>query len=198
MEIVEGDVTQNVDPRLIHMFTKPEGRVGVMSTFTHFVQPARPPSETDDEYVFQFPHLGAAYADLRNTVLYLKGRLKHADKSKLAAGEEVMLENNALHSLFEAITLYVGHNQVEIYQPHHPIKAFLRQLMQKALDSPSLKQQGFSLHTRFEGRDDYTVGMTRRTVTESSKVCELIGPTYIDMFQTPGYLMPGTPLTVKY
>ena len=34
--------SQNLDPRLFRMFQKPEGKVGVQGTFTHFVQPLRP------------------------------------------------------------------------------------------------------------------------------------------------------------
>ena len=56
--------SQNIDPRLIRMFQKPEGQVGVQGTFTHFVQPFRPPMAEDTDYVLELPNTGSEYIDL--------------------------------------------------------------------------------------------------------------------------------------
>ena len=57
--VVPLDATQNVDPRLIAMFMKKPATVGIQNTVTHHIEPIRPPTITDTEYIFDLPNTGA-------------------------------------------------------------------------------------------------------------------------------------------
>lgn len=116
--VVPKEVTQHVDPRLTSMFVKPESLVGVHSTFTHVIQPLRPATEFDQEFIFEVPYSSSSYRDMKNADLYVRGCLKRRDGTKLADDEKAIMTNNALHSLFESVTLLVGHNQTEIGPGH--------------------------------------------------------------------------------
>ena len=191
--------SQNIDPRLIRMFQKPEGQVGVQGTFTHFVQPLRPPTADDTDYVMELPNTGSDYIDLKNMQLYVRGSLKRATGVDLIVDEPVVLANNALHSLFESVTVFVGHNQQEIQMNNYPYKAYLRQLMtMKSAASPASIGHGFVVENRNLAKGAMGSGLARKGWTALSKVFELLGPTFIDFFQTEGYLLPATPVRVVF
>ena len=98
--VVAREATQNVDPRLTAMFLKPEGSVGIESTYTYILEPIRAPTDSDQEFIFEFPNTGSAYIDLKSTELYIRGALKHRNGTVLGKKEEVVISNNFLHSLF--------------------------------------------------------------------------------------------------
>ena len=190
--------SQNLDPRLIRMFQKPEGKVGVQGTFTHFVQPLRPPTADDSDYIMELPNTGADYIDLKNVQLYVRGSLKRATGVALEVDEPVLLANNALHSLFESVTVLIGHNQQEIQMNNYPYKAFLRKLMTMKTSSPADIGHGFTVEAHHLVRGPMASGIARRSWTDLSKVTEFLGPTFIDAFQTEGYLLPATPVRVIF
>jgi hypothetical protein len=118
-------IVEKLDPRFLSMLEKPRVQVGVQKTFTHIIEPVRQPSDTDAEITFDIPSAGGAYIDLKNTEVYLKGCLKKADKTNLAESDKVVLTNNALYSLFDSVTLYVGRNQTEIHSPNYAFKSYI-------------------------------------------------------------------------
>lgn len=198
--VVAQNIAQDVDARLTAMFVKPEAVIGIQSTYTQQVEPIRAPNDTDQDFLFEMPNTGTAYMDLKNIELYIKGRLKKRDGTALAKDEEVVVTNNFLHSLFESITLYVGTNQQEIYIPQHPYKAYLKQLKRHTANhEPDCRAQGFNLDLYEElDPNEYTSSIRRKHFTSESKQVEFMGPTLIDFFSTRGYLLPATPLRLKY
>lgn len=197
--LVPAEASQHVDPRLVAMFVQPEGLVGVHSTFTHVIEPQRAPAENDKEFIFEIPHTGTSYIDLKNTQLYVSGSLKRRNGEDLKEDEKVLLTNNALYSLFESVSIFVGHNQTEMYTGNFQYKAFMKQLMKNDVFSPNLRLQG--LDTEFQSnvfQNDFEVGASRLPWTFKSKKTEFLGSTLIDFFDTDGYLMPGCPLKIKY
>ena len=190
---------QNIDPRFLTMLEKPTVRVGLQNTFTHVLEPTRLPSESDSEIVFDIPSTGGAYLDLRNTELYLKGRLKRADNTDLESGEKVVLTNNALYSLFDSVTIYVGQNQTEIHSTNYALKSFMMQLMNNDVKTPSMTTQGMLVEytsTLFD--NDYEMGEARKIWTLNSRSVEFMGAAFISFFNTQGYLIPGCPIRVKF
>ena len=190
--------SQNIDPRLIWMFQKPEVKVGVQGTFTYFVQPLRPPTADDTDYILDLPNTGADYIDLKNVQLYVRGSLKRATSVALVNNEPVLLANNSLHTFFESVTLLVGHNQQEIQMNNYPYKAYLRKLMTMKTNSPSDIGHGYVVESHNLVGGVLASGIARRGWTELSKVVEFLGPTFIDAFQTDGYLLPATPVRVIF
>lgn len=191
--------SQNIDPRLIRMFQRPESLVGVQGTFTHFVQPLRPPTADDTDYSMELPNTGADYTDLKNIQLYVRGSLKRADGTVLTDGEPVLLANNVLHTLFESVTILVGHNQQEVQMNNYPYKAYLRQLKTtKTQSSPAAMAHGFTAESHNLLGGVIEGGISRSLWTKASRTVEFLGQTYIDFFQTEGYLLPATPLRVIF
>lgn len=192
---------QNVDPSLIAMFTQQEGTVGVRGSTTQFVLPTRNVAPTDQQYTFEIPHLTGDYVDLKNVELYIRGNLTRANGTLLEKNEKVVLVNNTLHSLFESAVVMIGHNQCEIQTNMYPYKAFLRQLMTIKTNCPDNVDQGLTrLRTITEPLvwGEVQLGLERVPWTAESKRVEFCGRTCIDCFQTPGYLLPGTPVTVTF
>ena len=197
--VVPAEASQHVDPRLVSMFVRPEGLVGVHSTFTHVVQPLRPPAENDKEFIFELPHTGAAYIDLKNTQLYVSGSLKRRSGEAMTDNDKVVLTNNALYSLFDSVSIFVGHNQTEMYTGNFQYKSFIKQLMKNDVYSSNLRLQGMDFEFQSNVyKNDYEVGSSRVAWTNKSKKIEFLGQTLIDFCDTDGYLMPACPLRIKY
>ena len=197
--LVPTQVAQHVDPRLVAMFVQPESLVGVRSTYTHFVEPIRPPAEKDEEFVFDVPHTGTSYRDLKNAKLYVRGSLKRRNGKDLEENEKVAVTNNFLHSLFDSVTVYIGQNQAEIHSGNNPYKAYIKQLMRNKFYSPNLRNDGMQFEFQSNAfPDDFSISLERFTWTRESRPVEFLGPTLIDFFETEGYLLPACPLRIKY
>ena len=199
--VIAADVAQRMDPRLTAMFVKPEGVVGVASTFTHFIEPLRAIGDLDDQYSFDIPHTGSAYTDLKNTQLYVRGHLARRDKTKLVEDEKVSIANNFLNSLWAAVSVYVGRSQTEIYSGNHAYKAYVRQLMR--FDTPTVDMIGEGMNVEIlnrsvQGTTDLTAAAARGSLVAKSRQVEFIGKTHIPFFETAGYLLPECPLRVTY
>jgi len=110
-----------------------------------------------------------------------------------------MVTNNALHSLFESVTILVGANQEKIFESNRPQKAFIRQMMtMETVNSVDLKSQGFDEDIKKKDKDDYESMLTKAGWYSGSTQIEFCGPTLLDLFQTQGYLPPNTPMQIVY
>ena len=197
--VVPSDVSQHIDPRLTSMFVKPPALVGTESSFTQFVEPMKTISNSDTEIILELPNTGSLYVDLKNTSLYVKGSLKKRDGTALADDDATVLTNNALYSLFEAVTVYVGHNKLELYTGDFHYKSFIKQLMRNSTLTPVINDQGMEIEFLSNSfANDAEVGSGRAERTFKSATTEFMGPTLIDFFHTDGYLLPSTPLKVKF
>jgi len=176
--------------------------VGIRGSTTQFVLPTRNPAPTDQQYTFEIPHLTGDYVDLKNIELYIRWNLTRADGTLLEKDEKVVLVNNTIHSLFESAVVMIGRNQCEIQTNMYPYKAFLRQLMTTKTNCPDNVGHGFTKITQMTERNaelaEVPLGQERIPWTAESKRVEFCGRTFIDCFQTPGYLLPGTPVTVTF
>ncbi len=81
-----------------------------------FVQPIKVLDKSDTKYEFDLPIYDLSLLDLRNTMLYVRGKLvgiePNGDARTLADGEKCNIINNGLHSLFDSVSVTVGQNQV--------------------------------------------------------------------------------------
>ncbi len=202
MEVPDTLTSQNIDPSLIAMFTEGQGTVGVKGSFRQFITPIRAIGPNDQQYVFELPYAGGDYLDLKNTELYVRGNLTRGDGTVLQKDERVVLANNCLHSLFESVDVMIGHNQQEIQMKDYAHKAYFRQLMNFKTNCPDARGHGFTKES-FAERTDEAVGEVlygakRESWTTESKMVEFCGQTFIDCFQSPGYLLPGTPVRITF
>lgn len=195
--VVPAEVSQNVDARLLNMFMRPQGGIGVTSTFTHIVQPNKAISPSDNEFTFDMP-LSTFYTDLQNINLYVKGYLAKRDDSKLEEASQVSIANNLLHTLFSSATVYLGHSQLELLTSEYPYKALVRQLMKYKTSASDMVGQGLSITLLDRTKDaELKAASSRVEFVKLSKKLELMGPLLVDFFQTSAYLLPSTPVRVK-
>ena len=198
--VMSSEVAQNVDKRLTSMFVRPEAIVGVQSTFTHVIEPLRAVSPLDEQFDFDLPTTNG-YVDLKNMQLYIRGRLTKRDGTHLTGEDKVSVTNNLLHSLFQSVTVYVGHNQLELYSSEFPYKAYIRQLQKYDGKKPtSMLCEGFLPEdcSRVMDGNELKSASSRAGMIMVSRTVELMGETLIDLFQTDSYLMPACPLRIKY
>jgi hypothetical protein len=197
--VVNQNATQNINPRLTAMFTKPITEVGIVSVNVLDLEPIRAPAENDEDFVFQLPETGGSFIDLRNTLLKVTGCLKLNNGQALPENPKVILSNNCLYSLFESVIVHVGHNQAEIYTSNYHYKSYLKQLKDnKFKAAPDRRLQGVHFDLKRDRKSDYDIGGNRAYYTNDGASVSFSGPTLIDFFQTDGLLIPGTPLSVRF
>jgi hypothetical protein len=198
--LVPDDTAQNIDPRLINMFVKGEGNVGVQNFFRHSVEPLKLPSKTDNEFVFDLPQTGASFIDLQNIELYVRGTLTRLDGTDLVKDEKVLVSNDFLSTLFDSVSVYIGHNQMEIATANFPYKAFIKQLNRFKHLTSQMRPEGYDveIYDKHAYSSDFASGMSRYGWTSLSKSVEFEGPVLLDFFTTPGYLLPACPVKIKF
>ena len=101
--------------------------------------------------------------------------------------------------MFESVTVFVGHNQQEIQMNNYPYKAYhTKHLMSMKTESPANLGHGFVVEKSNLIIGAMASGVPQRGWTELSQTVEFLGPTYIDFFQTEGYLLPATPVGIIF
>ena len=202
--VVPLDATQNVDPRLIAMFMKKPATVGIQNTVTHHIEPIRPPTITDTEYIFDLPNTGGAYLDFRNTEMYVKGYLAWKDGTRLKPDEKIVSANNFLYTLFNSVDIWVGHNQTEIHIANFPYKCFVQQLERNTIRDPGARRtQGLWSEwrdPRFDEKTyiDYEISNFRYDWVAESKTMEMLGPLLLGFTDTEGFMLPACPFRIRF
>ena len=134
---------------------------------------------------------------MENTQLYIKGSLKKKDGTNIDDDAQVELTNNALYSLIDSVTFYIGNNQQEIYYPNYAYTSYLRQLMRNIGNRPDSKSQMMEIETRVY-KSDYLMGETRKLYVAKSKSVEMLGPLLTDFSLCKTFLLPATPLRIRF
>ena len=199
--VVSTQMTQSVDKKLTNMYTTPEGVVGVQSTFTHVIEPLRPIAANDEQFEFDLP-LTSSYVDLKKMQLYVRGRMVRKDGSAIAPLEEVSITNNFLHSLFQSVTVFVGHGQLEMFSSDHPYKAYIRQLQKyESVFVTTMRCEGFTpeqCNRTLIAEPEWKPASARGAFIAASSTLEMCGETLLDVCQTDAYLLPACPFRIRY
>jgi len=200
--------TQVIQDRILDPYLKDNITIGLIASHKIRLPPVKEPSGADKEFVFQFPQI-PDYVDLKGIELYVRGTLKKApgvdlvynvDGRGVGEKDEIVVGNNALHTLFESVMIRVGCNQEKIFETMRPQRAYIRQLMMmKNLDAPDLAAHGYKFDLRSVDANSDLAGMSFKTRWYmKSRQVEFCAPTLIDFFQTEGFLPPHTPLEITY
>ena len=197
--VVQDDATQSINPRLLAMFMKKTAVIGTESVSKHSLTPDKPLSKTDQQYSFTLPQTANGYVDLQNTQMYIKGNLTKSDGSVIENSDKVIMSANICQTLFESCTVLLGNSQLELYCSNYHYKSYIRQLVRFKNKSPIQFTNGFNFS--FLDRDTesaFEAGVFRFNWTGLSKTVEFQSFIAHDLFTTPGFLLPATPLKITF
>ncbi len=89
---------------------------GINGAYKVFVAPTKVLDTTDTKYEFDLPVYDLSLLDLRNTTLYVRGKLIGVESDgktrSLEPNEKCNIVNNAQHSIFDSVSATIGKNQV--------------------------------------------------------------------------------------
>lgn len=150
----------------------------------------------DQFHEFHLPADARNVIDLSGIMMQIQGRMRKKSQDALsyidldASDRHVCIVSNSMYSLFSSCSVVIGNSQTEWYQQYHPIRAYIRNLLQLKSDKvASAKSCGFYFNYML-GNDDEKVSNYQNLTKDydMSKVKEFIGPLLVDPLTTQGFL----------
>jgi len=150
------------------------------------------------------PGQGNEYIDLKRSRLYVKCKIVKADGTPLADKENIGIINLPLQTIWAQIDTYMNGKLVSLNTNNYPWKAYMKVLLSSGGDASDSQLQS-QLYYIDEGEldDPKIVGgsnaglLNRNTFTQRSKIFDLEGPLYEDIFRMDKYLINGVDLHLK-
>lgn len=149
---------------------------------------------------FEIPGSAEDYLDVNDISLYVRFKVLKADGKAISAADKVGLNNLAIASLFQDVSLTIGDEQVEGGQMNYPYSSYFKTVTQFQPHAQFSHMQAFGWFKDDSGKfDDEGNGgfKTRQNLIKESKECELMGPLYLDFFEQSRYLLSQTSLRLK-
>ena len=149
---------------------------------------------------FHIPGNGDDYIDVNDIMLYLNFKVLKADGSDIEATDKVGLINLPIASLFQDVSLTLGETQIEGGQMCYPYRAYFDAVMQFQPSAQFSHMRTFGWYKDEKGlfeSEKNTGFISRQELIEGSKVCELMGPLYLDFFNQNRHLISQTDMRIK-
>ena len=205
--VLDANVTQEVDSRLIKPFCKAQGLIGIDSNFSHSLEPIRPISKTDREIQFAFPDLGNSYVNLQKIKMYVRGTLTRSNGTALHVplpgnaeqeADSVNIADNFIHTLFENVTLLLGRNQLEIQHCNYPFKAFVKQLSSYHEKSAEMEMACMTVDPGLSHVEQVGIAKDRHPRIAGSAETEFSDLVLLDFFGCDSFLVPAFPIKIRF
>lgn len=149
---------------------------------------------------FHVPGNGDDYIDLNDICLYVRFKVLKADGKSIAAADKVGMNNLAIASLFQDVSLTIGETQIEGGDMTYPYRAYLDTVMQFQPHAQFCQMQAYGWFKDDAGKfdDETNSGFKKRSaMIDGSKECEIMGPLYLDFFKQNRYLISQTDMRLK-
>ena len=144
------------------------------------------------------------YIELRRSRLYLKCAIVKLDGTKLTVSEKTGIINIPLQSMWSQIDTYLNGKLVSLNTSYYPWKAYLKLLLSNGSDiaRSQLQSQLFYLDDDDVDDSDPAAGTNgglaqRYDFTKESRIFDLEGPLYEDIFRLDKYLLNGVDVHLK-
>ena len=205
--VLEANVDQEVDSRLIKPYCKPQGLIGITSNFCHVLEPIRPISKADREIQFALPDLGASFVNLQKIKMYVRGSLTRSDGARLHVPlpgdedqdpESVNIADNFVHTLFENVTLLLGRNQIEIQHCNYPFKAFVKQLSSYHEKTAEMEMACMTVDSGYLYDEQISLAKFRYPRIAGSVETEFSDLVLLDLFNCDSLLVPAFPIKIRF
>ena len=149
---------------------------------------------------FEIPGSAEDYLDTNDFSLYVRFKVLKGDGKEITAAEKVGLNNLAIASLFQDVSLTIGDEQVEGGQMNYPYTSYLKTVTQFQPHAQFSHMQAYGWYK--DDSDKFNAETnegfkSRQRMIEDSKECELMGPLYLDFFEQSRYLISQTSLRLK-
>lgn len=149
---------------------------------------------------FHIPGSTEDYIDVNDIFLHVKLRVTDAAGANVEAADLVGLNNLAIATLFQDVSLTLGETQIEGGQQCYPYKSYLNTIMQfhPAAQKSHMSLFGWEKDEVGKMDDATNAGFVKRmNWTTDGKVCELYGPLYLDFFNQSRFLISQTDLRLR-
>ena len=142
------------------------------------------------------------YIDVNSINMYLRLKItKEADgKNIKTADDKVGLNNLAIASLFEDVSLTLGDTQIEGGQGNYPYLAYFNTVMQFTPSAQKSHMRSWGWYKDEAGKfeDEANKGFVQRQeLSKDSKTFELQGPLFLDFFRQSQLLLSQTDMRIK-
>jgi hypothetical protein len=142
------------------------------------------------------------FIDLRETRIYVRGKILQPDGKKLLDADEVAPVNNFLHSLFNQCTVWLNETQVTPPNMYYAYRAYIEMLLGYGKEyKKSQAQCNMYYREKDVENTDKTVqdGYKKRyDLTKKSQTFELYGRPHSDLFLQTRYLIPGIDMRIQF
>ena len=149
---------------------------------------------------FHIPGNSEDYLDLNDIRLYLKLKVTKADGTDIGNADKVGLNNLAISTLFQDVTLTIGETQIEGGQMCYPYLGYFNTVMQFQPHAQNSHMLSMGWYKDEAGKFDNEANKgfkTRSDLIKDSKPFELMGPLFLDLFRQDRYLISQTDVRLK-
>ena len=149
---------------------------------------------------FHIPGNTEDYIDVNDIYLHLKFNVTKSDGTVIDAADKVGLNNLAIATLFQDVSLTLGEVQIEGGQQCYPYLAYFPTIMQMhpAAQKSHMKLFGWEKDEADKFDNEANKGfVARQKWTAAGKVCELYGPLYLDFTRQSRYLISQTDIRLR-
>jgi len=204
MAYLSDKITKIAQPAELSIFTVPPNQVAVEKIYFSECRPLSSFNTEDTPVEISIPGQGNEYIDLRRSRLYMKCKIVKADGTNLAVKENVAPINLPLQTMWSQIDTYMNGKLVSLNTNYYPWKAYLKLILSTGEDASDSQLQS-QLFYEDEGNFDdpkITAGtnaglLNRYVFTKESKVFDMEGPLYEDVFAIDKYLVNGIDIHLK-
>ena len=191
-------------PAELSIFTAPPNQVAVEKIYFSECRPVSTYNTEDTPVEITIPGQGNEYIDLRRSRLYVKCKIVKSNGDALAAQEKTGIINLPLQTIWSQIDTYMNGKLVSLNTNYYPWKAYLKQILSCGYDADSsqLQSQLFIMDNGNVDDPDAVGGdngglLNRYALTSESKVFDMEGPLYEDVFGIDKYIVNGVDIHLK-
>ena len=205
MATVNKEYFREAQPSELALFDLPPTQTAVENIYYQDVLPlSQVSNDSPVEFVISGQN-GMEYIDMKNTLIYVKARIKKADGTAIDGDIDTAPINFFLPGLFSNLDISLQGKTVVSTTNHYAYKAYIQTLLQYGYDAKSsqLTTQLWSKDTEGAMNDVDAVNgsnysMKRRAqLFQGDKCVDLQGPLYHDLFKMNRYLLNQVSVNVK-
>ena len=191
----------------LELFKKPPVQTAILRNYENDYYPIQTISE-DGPIEFVLKGSQNEYIDVSDVNLYIKfkitdstgGDLSFAAPAGGTTPDKVSVENLAIATLFQDVSLTLGTTQIEGGHYMYPYASYLSVVTQftQQAKKTHLAAAGWYADTadKFNSETENKGHAARKIINNKSR--EIIGPVFLDFFRQNRYLLPDVSLSLKF
>lgn len=149
---------------------------------------------------FHIEGTGDEYIDPNDIYLHVRFKVLKSDGTDITASDKVGLNNLAIATLFQDVSLTAGDIQIEGGQQNYAYLAYISTMLQFHPSAQRSHMQMLGWYkdeaTKFDAETNS--GFVKRSaLIENSKPVELIGPLFLDLFRQQRYILNNQGMRIK-